>query len=84
MSITYKFEFGNSGIENFSDFVEKTFKTVLECGKLIVKEQLENLDEKLMHERDKKRYINKGSWQTAVKTKLGTIEYCRRIYYGHL
>ncbi len=32
MSITYKFEFGNSEIENFSDFVEKTFKTVLECG----------------------------------------------------
>ena len=61
MSITYKFEFGNSEIENFSDFVEKTFKTVLECGKLIVKEQLENLDEKLMHERDRKRYRNKGS-----------------------
>ena len=54
MSITYKFEFCNSEIENFSDFVEKTFKTVLECGKLIVKEQLENLDEKLMHERDRK------------------------------
>ena len=31
MSITYKFEFGNSEIENFSDFVEKTFKTVLEA-----------------------------------------------------
>lgn len=81
MSITYKFEFCNSEIENFSDFVEKTFKTVLECGKLIVKEQLENLDEKLMHERDRKRYRNKGSRQTAVKTKLGTIEYSRRIYY---
>lgn len=81
MSITYKFEFGNSEIENFSDFVEKTFKTVLECGKLIVKEQLENLDEKLMHERDRKRYRNKGSRQTTVKTKLGTIEYSRRIYY---
>ena len=61
MSITYKSEFGNSEIENFSDFVEKTFKTVLECGKIIVKEQLENLDEKLMHERDRKRYRNKGS-----------------------
>ena len=48
MSITYKFEFGNSEIKNFSDFVEKTFKTVLECGKIIVKEQLENLDEKVI------------------------------------
>ena len=70
MSITYKFEFGNSEIENFSDFVEKTFKTVLECGKLIVKEQLENLDEKLMHERDRKQYRNKGSRQTADRKSV--------------
>ena len=53
---------------------------MLECGKLIVKEQLETLDEQLMQSRDTKRYRNKGSRKTAVKTKLGTIEYNRRIY----
>lgn len=84
MSITYKVEIGNGGIENFSVFVEEIFKTVLECGKRIVKEQLENLDEKLMQERDSKRYRNKGSRKTSVKTKLGTIEYNRRIYYDTL
>lgn len=84
MSIAYKVEIGNGGIENFSVFVEEIFKTVLECGKRIVKEQLENLDEKLMQERDSKRYRNKGSRKTSVKTKLGTIEYNRRIYYDTL
>ena len=81
MSITYKIEIGNEKIEKFSVFVEEIFKTVLECGKLIVKEQLESLDEKLMQERDRKRYRNKGSRKTTVKTKLGTIEYSRRIYH---
>ena len=38
MSIAYKVEIGNGGIENFSVFVEEIFKTVLECGKRIVKE----------------------------------------------
>ena len=80
MSITYKIEICNSEIENFSVFVEEVFKTVLECGQLIVKDQLEKLDEKLMQERDRKRYRNKGSRKTAVKTKLGTIAYSRRIY----
>lgn len=47
MSITYKIEICNSEIENFSVFVEEVFKTVLECGQLIVKDQLEKLDEKL-------------------------------------
>ena len=81
MSITYNLEICNEKIEDFSVFVEGIFKTVLECGKNIVKDQLENLDEKLMQERDSKRYRNKGSRKTAVKTKLGTIEYTRRIYF---
>lgn len=81
MSITYNLEIGHKEIKNFSVFVEKIFKTMLELGKMIVKEQLENLDEKLMQERDIKRYRNKGNRRTTVKTKLGTVEYSRRIYY---
>ena len=75
MSITYRIENCNEGIENFADYVEEVFKTVLECEKLILIECLEDLDQKLMRERDSKRYRNKGSRKTAVKTKLGTIEY---------
>ena len=80
MSITYNIEICNEEIEDFSVFIEEIFKTVLECGKKIVKDRLENLDEELMQERDSKRYRNKGMRQTSVKTKLGTIEYNRRIY----
>ena len=79
MSITYNIEICNEEIEDFSVFIEEIFKTVLECGKKIVKDRLENLDEELMQERDSKRYRNKGMRQTSVKTKLGTIEYNRRI-----
>lgn len=81
MSITYKIEISNKKIEDFSVFVEEIFKTVLECGRMIIKERLEDLDEQLMQNRDSKRYRNKGSRKTAVKTKLGTIEYSRRIYH---
>lgn len=81
MSITYKIEISNEKIENFSVFAEEIFKTVLECGRMIIKERLEDFDEQLMRERDSKRYRNKGSRKTAVKTKLGTIEYSRRIYH---
>ena len=81
MSITYSIEICNEKIEDFSVFIEEIFKAVLECGKKIVKDRLEDLDEELMHERDSKRYRNKGSRKTAVKTKLGTVEYSRRIYF---
>lgn len=81
MSITYNIEICNEKIEDFSVFIEGIFKAVLECGKKIVKDRLEDLDEELMHERDSKRYRNKGSRKTAVKTKLGTVEYSRRIYF---
>ncbi len=65
----------------FFCFRRRNFKTLLEYGKLISKEQLENLNEKLMQNRDSKRYRNKSSRKTPVKTKLVTIEYSRRIYH---
>lgn len=80
MSITYNIEICNEKIENFSDFVGEIFEEVLEIGRTIVKEKLESLDEQLMESRDSKRYRSKGSRKTSVKTKLGIIEYNRRIY----
>ena len=81
MSITYKIEIDNSKMENFSELIEKVFTSAMEFGRTVVKEHLEALDEKLMVSRDTKKYRHKGSRQTAVKTKLGTIEYSRRIYF---
>ena len=38
------------------------------------------MDEQLMVSRDTNRYRNKGLKSTSIKTKLGTIEYSRRMY----
>lgn len=81
MSITYKIEIDNSKIENFPEFIEKVFTSAMEFGKNVVKNHLEAFDEELMLSRDTKKYRHKGSRQTAIKTKLGTIEYSRRIYF---
>ena len=80
MSITYKIELDNEKIENFSELVEKVFSAVMECGRDMVKQHLEKLDCELLEQRDKKKYRAKGTRKTSVKTKLGTIEYERRIY----
>ncbi len=56
MSITYNIEICNGKIENLSVFAEKIFKDILEVGRIIVRDQLEILDEQLMENRDSKRY----------------------------
>jgi hypothetical protein len=81
MSIQYTNENVNNEIEIFSDFIEKVFQELMKCGKEFVKEQLETLDKNLMLSRDTKRYRSKGIRKTAVKTKLGTVEYEHRIYF---
>lgn len=61
--------------------MKKVFASAMEFGKAVVKNHLEALDENLMLSRDTKKYRHKGIRKTAVKTKLGTIEYSRRIYF---
>lgn len=80
MSIAYKIEFDNSKKVNFSEMISEIFDGLMNCGQEIVKTYLEEADERLLEERDKKRYRCKGRRKTAVKTKLGTVEYERRIY----
>lgn len=45
-----------------------------------MKQVLENLDKKLLEERDSKVYRNKGLKRTCIKTIMGDVEYSRRIY----
>ena len=80
MSITYKIEIDNEKIENFYDLIEKVFSAVMDCGREIIKKYMEKLDCELLEKRDKKRYRTKGIRKTSVKTKLGTVEYERRMY----
>ena len=83
MSIAYKIEFDNSQEINFSELITKVFDELMKCGQEIVKDYLEKADDKILSERDKKRYRCKGIRKTAVKTKLGVIEYDRRIYFDN-
>jgi len=46
----------------------------------MIEEILKKLDYKLMEERDKKKYRNKGLKKATIKTIMGEIEYERRIY----
>ena len=80
MSIAYKIEFDNSKEVNFFEMITGVFDGLMTCGQEIVKTYLEERDEHLLESRDKKRYRCKGKRKTAVKTKLGVIEYERRIY----
>ena len=80
MSIAYKIEFDNSKRENFSEIVSEVFDELMKCGQEIVKTYLEETDERLLESRDKKRYRCKGKRKTSVKTKLGVVEYERRLY----
>ena len=81
MSIAYKIEFDNSKEENFSEMITTIFEGLMKCGQEIVRTCLEEADERILEERDKSRYRCKGKRKTAVKTKMGVVEYERRIYF---
>lgn len=81
MSIAYKIEFDNSKEVNFSEMITEVFAGLMECGREMVREYLEQTDARILEKRDKKRFRCKGTKKTSVKTKLGVIDYERRIYY---
>ena len=53
---------------------------MMELGRKLIQKELEQKDEEIQKNRDKEKYRSKGKRKTAVKTKLGTIEYSRRMY----
>ena len=80
MNITVSYEIGKSQIENFEGLVSGVFYSVLEIGRILVREALEQADKVLMESRDRERYRCKGFQKTCIKTKLGAVEYKRRVY----
>lgn len=65
---------------NFKDLEKIIFSFVCRQACEMIVDILEKLDDKLMKERDKKKYRNKGFKKTTIKTVMGEIEYKRRIY----
>jgi len=80
MNITLNIEISNKKIKNFGDLEREIFDIALDMGRQLMQQTLEMLDDELLAERDVARYRNKGFQQTCIKTKLGAVEYKRRVY----
>lgn len=80
MTITLNIEISNTEIRNFGDLEREIFDIALGVGRQIMQQALEKLDDELLADRDVTRYRNKGFQQTRIKTKLGAVEYKRRVY----
>lgn len=65
---------------NFKDLERIIYEFVCQQACKMIVEILEKLDEKLMKERDRDIYRNKGFKKTTIKTVMGEVEYKRRIY----
>ena len=80
MNITLNTEISNTEIRNFGDLEREIFDIALGVGQQLMRQVLEKLDDELLADRDVSRYRNKGFQQTCIKTKLGAVEYKRRVY----
>lgn len=80
MNIALNIEISNNEIRNFGDLEREIFDIALGVGRQLMQQILEKLDDELLAGRDVTRYRNKGFQQTCIKTKLGAVEYKRRVY----
>ena len=80
MMITFQIEFDKDKIENFDSLIANVRETVLELGRELVENTLNEWDKEISETRDTKRYRNKGKRKSCVKTWLGEIEYERNVY----
>ena len=64
----------------FKELEKNIYAWVCQIGREFTKEFLERYDRMLMEDRDKKKYRNKGTRQTTVKTVYGEVTYQRTVY----
>ena len=67
-------------IVNFKTFEEKINQKVKNIGSNSIKISLEELDNQILKERDKKVFRNKGKKRIDLKTTLAEVEVYRRVY----
>lgn len=65
---------------SFKELEKKVFEYVCELGCEITKTILESYDKELSAQRDTKKYRDKGTRRTSIKTVYGPVEYRRRVY----
>lgn len=64
----------------FKELEKNIYGWICDIGRQFTKEFLERYDQMLMRERDKKKYRNKGTRQTTIKTIYGEVSYQRAVY----
>lgn len=67
--------------DGFESLEKSVFKYICEVGKEFTVQILEQLDEYLMKNRDRKRYKSKDIRKATIKTVYGEVEYKRRLYF---
>ncbi|NFE61286.1 ISLre2 family transposase, partial [Clostridium botulinum] len=75
----YELSLNDNGM-TFKDLEKRIYKYACDEACNVLKDILEDLDKKLMNQRDTKIYRNKGRKQTCLRTIMGNVEYSRRIY----
>ena len=65
---------------NFKELEKNIFAWICQIGQEFTKDFLERYDRMLMEERDKKKYRNKGTRKTTIKTIYGEVTYQRAVY----
>lgn len=80
MNITVNYEIDNTPITDFSLMEEEIYQMSMAAGREVMRQMLEIRDQVLMATRDTERYRNKGPRETCIKTRLGVVEYERRVY----
>ena len=80
MMITLQMEIGKENFIDFETFVSEVKEKMLDAGREIVREALENRDNEIFQSRDKKRFRGKGKRKSCVKTWFGAVEYERQVY----
>ena len=80
MMITFSEEEINRQFVNFSELEKEIQETVMKIGREMLCKILEYQDEMILKSRDQVRYRSKGLRSTSVVTRIGTVEYSRRVY----
>lgn len=65
---------------SFKTLEQKIFDYVCGLGRAITQIILENYDDELAGERDRRIYRDKGKRETSIKTVYGEVTYARRVY----
>lgn len=65
---------------NFNMLEKKMYSFVCELGCNLIKTFMENLDKKIMEERDSHKFRHKGYKTNSIKTILGLVQYKRVLY----